>query len=140
MEIDQFLPKIASMAEEYHLRFVILYGSHARNTSTPKSDMDIAVLGEIPPSFDEINALQNEFDDVFSFQEVDLKSLHDVSPFFRYQVVKDGVLLHGDRHDFSLFQLYAIRRYQDEHQKLYRMRDTLLKRRQKYLETIYHVG
>ena len=41
-EIKNF---IISLAEKYKVQKVILYGSRARGTNRPRSDIDIAVLG-----------------------------------------------------------------------------------------------
>ena len=128
--------QISSIAEQYHLQLVVLYGSYAKGTQRQGSDIDIAVLGFEPPSFKKMLALQNEFFDVCAETDVDVKSLHRVSPFFRYQVMKDGVLLFGDSHLFTRYKVYAIRARQ-ENAKLEYLRDILLKKRQQHLDSLY---
>lgn len=128
--------RIALVAQRHHLQLVVLYGSCAKGTERPESDIDLAVLGSVPLSFETLLSLYNEFSDVFPGKEVDVKSLHRAAPFFQYQVMKDGVLLYGDRHLFTRLKVYAIR-MQQENVKLRRLRDTLLEKRQKHLSSLF---
>ncbi len=128
--------RIASVARRHHLQLVVLYGSYARGTQRHESDIDIAALGATPLSFETLLSLHNEFSDAFPSKEVDIQSLHRAAPFFRYQVMKDGVLLFGDPHLFTRLKVYAIRAHQ-ENFKLRHMRDVLLQRRQRHLESLF---
>ncbi|KUK99380.1 MAG: hypothetical protein XE08_0075 [Parcubacteria bacterium 32_520] len=83
--------------------------------------------------------IQETLADVFGDnqqRELDLKSLHGIDPFFRFQIMKDGVLLYGDRHDFITFKVYAIRAHQ-ENLALYRLKEILLKKRQEHLKKLH---
>lgn len=127
--------QINKIGERYDLFLIVLYGSAAKGLLRKGSDIDVAVLGNKKITFEQIVDLINEFTDVFE-REVDAKSLHNTNPLFRYQVMKDGVLLYGNQHQFNKFKLYCIRVYQ-ENQKLRNLRDLLLKKRQKHLEELY---
>ncbi len=130
---------IASVARRNHLRLVVLYGSYAKGTERPQSDIDLAVLASAPLSFETLINLHNEFSDAFPNKEVDVKSLHHAAPFFQYQVMKDGILLYGDRHLFTRLKVYAIR-IQQENFKLRHIRNVLLEKRQKHLTSLFIHG
>lgn len=129
-------PKIAEAGKKHNLKLVVLYGSQAKGKAKKGSDIDIAVLGEKPLSFEEMVDLINEFADIFKVREMDVKSLHKASPFFLYQVVRNGILLYGNEHEYNLFKLYAIRSFQ-EGKKFRDLRDIMLKKRADHLKKIY---
>lgn len=120
--------EITKIAQKYNLRFVILYGSYAKNQARPDSDIDLAVLGNKIVDFSQIVDLNNEFIDLLHFNEIDVKSLHRTNPLFRYQVTRDGILLFGNENDYNHFKAYAFRDYIDS-QDLFKLRDILTKKR-----------
>lgn len=130
MKIDFEAKKseIVSIAKKYNLRFVILYGSYAKNQARPDSDIDLAVLGNKLVDFQQIVDLNNDFIDLIKFDEIDVKSLHKTNPLFRYQVVKYGILLFGDVHDYNQFKAYAFRDYIDS-EDLFKLRDIMTNKR-----------
>jgi len=131
--------KIEETGKKFDLKLMILYGSYAKETPRKGSDLDIAVLGKKPIDLETELKLYSALAEVFGDsrdRELDVKSLHGVDPFFRYQVMKDGILLYGDSHDFYIFKVYAIRAHQ-ENQKLRRLKELLLKKRQEHLEKLY---
>lgn len=114
MDIDKDgKEKIRKLAIKRDLKFVILYGSRAKNIQNIDSDIDIAVLGNKEIIFDDIIELNNEFSDIFQVKEIDVKSLHNVGPLFRYQVMSSSILLYGSMHDYNSFRAYAFRDYCD---------------------------
>lgn len=131
--------KIKKVGKEFNLKLIILYGSYAKETARRGSDLDVAVLGEKPIDLKTELKLYSALAKIFGDnreRELDVKSLHGVDPFFRYQVMKDGVLVYGDLHDFHIFKVYAIRCHQ-ENQKLRKLKEILLKKRQEHLEKLY---
>jgi len=139
LDIDKLKAKTEKIAKKYNLQLVILYGSFAKNLARQTSDIDIAVLGKQKISFEEEIGLNGEFMSVAAklrVKDVDVKSLHNASPFFRYQVMKDGILLYGDIHQFNTFKLYAIRFFQ-ETGKFRNLRDLMLKKRMSHLKELY---
>jgi len=127
---------IASIALRHHLQLLILYGSCAKGTERQGSDIDIAVFGLTPLSFETLLTLHDELSVIFPGKEVDIKSLHHATPFFQYQVMRDGILLYGDRHVFIRLKVYAIR-MQQENFKLRHIRNVLLEKRQKHLTSLF---
>ena len=131
--------KIKKIGKKFNLKLIVLHGSYTKETPRKGSDLDIAVLGKKSIDFKAELKLYSALAEVFGDnqeRELDVKSLHGVDPFFRYQVMKDGILLYGDSHDFYIFKVYAIRAHQ-ENQKLRRLKELLLKKRQEHLEKLY---
>lgn len=105
--------KIAEMSVKHDLKLVVLYGSQAKNCANINSDVDIAVMGNKEVAFNVIIELNNDFSDIFKVKEVDVKSLHGVDAFFRYEVMSNSVLLFGNEDDYDGFRAYAFRDYCD---------------------------
>jgi predicted nucleotidyltransferase len=121
-------PEIDHIARKYNLLLVILYGSHASGRTCKESDIDIAVLGTRPITFENLIDLNNEFAEIFKVKEIDVKSLHNTNSLFRYQVMSKGVLLYGKSYDYNSFKSYAFRDYYDS-QDLLRLKEVLIKKR-----------
>ena len=130
---------IAKIGEKFNLKLIIIYGSYAKGIHKKKSDLDIAILGKKPIDFKTELEIYSALSQVFGDnkeRELDVKFLHKVDSFFRYQAMKDAVLIYGNLYDFNIFKIYAIRCYQ-ENQKLRELKDYLIKKRQKHLEKLY---
>lgn len=128
---------LSRVARKYGLRFVILHGSYATGRTHKRSDLDIAVLGNKELGGSKYLNLRGAMADIFSDnprRDLDLKMLNRVDPFFRYQVVRDGVLLYGDATEYEEFKLFAQRAY-DDAQPLLELERTLSKKYQTYLNT-----
>ncbi|GJQ49241.1 nucleotidyltransferase domain protein [Candidatus Kuenenia stuttgartiensis] len=128
MNILMSKPEIDHIARKYNLLLVILYGSHASGRTCKESDIDIAVLGTRPITFENLIDLNNEFAEIFKVKEIDVKSLHNTNSLFRYQVMSKGVLLYGKSYDYNSFKSYAFRDYYDS-QDLLRLKEVLIKKR-----------
>ena len=90
-DIDRVYRQIAQIAEREGAQRVILFGSRARGTNLPKSDIDIAVEGcPHPEAFED--AVQN---DLWSLLMVDVVNLDEtVSPALRAEIERDGRVLY----------------------------------------------
>ncbi|WP_347274354.1 nucleotidyltransferase domain-containing protein [Candidatus Kuenenia sp.] len=128
MNILTSKPEIDHIARKYNLLLVILYGSQASGRTCKESDIDIAVLGTRPITFENLIDLNNEFAEIFKVKEIDVKSLHNTNSLFRYQVMSKGVLLYGKSYDYNSFKSYAFRDYYDS-QDLLRLKEVLIKKR-----------
>ena len=134
LNLEELKPKIAGIAEKKKLSLVILYGSQASGKARSDSDIDIAALGNRPLRFEDITDLINDFSEAFNSNEIDVKSLHFADPLFRFQVMRDGILLFGDRKKFISFKAYAFRDYCDS-KDLFVLRDLLIKKRMRNFKT-----
>ena len=98
------------------IRLVILFGSRAKATPTaaPGSDLDVAVL---PPrdwtSGEVFRKCLAEFGEVFANYDLDLVPLNNADPLFRYEIMRDGVLLYGNVDDFLEYKAFAFRDFVD---------------------------
>lgn len=91
--IDDVYAQIADFAHEAGAKRVILFGSRARGTSRPKSDIDLAVEG--CPDFDALyDRLQNE---LWSLLNVDVVELNDqTSRELVHEIQRDGKVLYEE--------------------------------------------
>ncbi len=109
--------KLAYLAREYDLSFVILHGSYARGTQRKDSDIDIAVVSKTKLDFQRYFDLNHSFSEIFDDslkeKELDFKSLGHADPLFRYEVVRDGVLLYGNEADYEEYKAVSARMYED---------------------------
>lgn len=89
--IEDVYAQIAQFAQEAGARRVILFGSRARGTNRPKSDIDLAIEG--CPDFDALyDRLQ---DDLWSLLQLDIVNLDDgISPDLRHEIERDGRTLY----------------------------------------------
>lgn len=127
--------KINQIGKKYNLKLILLYGSFARGENHPGSDLDIAVLGKESINLDTLLNIYYEMCLIFGndpLGELDLSSLHDVNPLFRFYVMRDSMLLFGKTVDYYSFKAYAFRDYQ-ESRSLLKLMNTLIYKRQKYL-------
>lgn len=131
--------KIQKTGKKHRLDFIILHGSQVTGKKGPEPDVDIAIYRNGGIDFKEEMQLFLELSKVFGeFGELDLKTLHKKDPLFRYYVVRDGVLLYGNRVDYLNFKAYAVRDY-DESQSLFKLESLLVQKHQKELEQRFNV-
>ena len=126
--------KIDKIAGKYGLKLAILFGSQATGKAHQGSDTDVAVLGEKKLSFEDIINLNNEMAEAFQVREIDVKSLHNNDPLFRYQVMRNGKLLHGKNYDYHSFKAYAFRDFIDSRDIL-DLKEIMVKKRVESLNT-----
>ena len=130
--------KLARVARKYGLRFVILHGSYATGRTHKMSDLDIAVLGSQELGGRKYLNFHGKMAEIFGDnprRDLDLKMLNKVDPFFRYQVVRDAVLLYGDSTKYEEFKLFAHRAY-DDARPLLELERMLSKKYQKHLNVV----
>ena len=131
--------EVGKIGRKYNLKMILLYGSYATSKIKSSSDLDIAVLGKKPIKMDELLEIHSDLADIFGDsreRELDLKSLHDVDPFFRFEVMRYGVLLYGSLADYYSFKAYAFRDFQDS-QSLFNLLGKIIRKRQRHLMKTY---
>jgi hypothetical protein len=81
--------EIARFCERYHIRRLSLFGSVLREDFGPRSDIDVLVEfqpGQVPGFFRLLDA-EEELSRLFGGRKVDLRTLQDLSRYFRDEVV-----------------------------------------------------
>jgi predicted nucleotidyltransferase len=95
------IERIQHTLQKYPVELAILFGSHATDTSTPQSDIDIAVAFEdvrsSEPSYNMVFfGLSADLSDTLGSDDVDLADLYSMPSSLLRSVFEDGVLLAGD--------------------------------------------
>lgn len=106
---------LESASRRLGLRRVVLFGSHATGEPAPgpDSDVDIAVSLAGSHSGTAFWKVHDALDDVFAGRPLDLVFLEDADPLFRWEIVRDGVLLYGDPLDYLEYRAFALRDFVD---------------------------
>jgi predicted nucleotidyltransferase len=87
------------------VRLAVLFGSTARTTARPASDVDIAVLGVDPGA---LGALEGSLARATG-RRVELIALETAPPLLRFEIARDGqVLLERAPHSWSDFKARAM--------------------------------
>lgn len=91
--IEQVYEQIAEFARDAGARRVLLFGSRARGTNQPRSDIDLAVEG-CPDFLALEDRLQNE---LWSLLRLDVVNLDEpVSDALRQEIARDGKVLYEE--------------------------------------------
>ena len=88
--------KIENFCRKYHIVYLALFGSVLTSNFTKKSDVDVLVSFEkkhIPHLFG-IVQMESELSNIFGYP-VDLKTLNDLSPYFREDVLAKAKMVYG---------------------------------------------
>lgn len=88
----------------------MLFGSRARGTERPDSDVDLCVVGDT--SVDAGLALQAELSAAFG-RDVDLIRFETADPLLRFHAVYRGRLLWGFPRAFERLRLRVLKEWQD---------------------------
>ena len=82
------------------IRLAILFGSLAKGRATPESDLDLAVLMDVPLSAETKMALIGDLSQAVG-RPVDLIDLHVAGESILGQILKHGVRLQGSDADYA---------------------------------------
>lgn len=94
--------------------FAYVFGSQARGTAGPLSDVDIAVfLDRGLCCFDWRLRLMERLAMAMGTERFDLVILNDASPVLRYEVVRDGLVIKEDKKRRVDFETRALAEYLD---------------------------
>ena len=96
--LPELLPVLQAACQRHDVVLAYLYGSQARGTAGPLSDVDVAVLfrSELPSDerFRQLLAVMGEFMDIFQREDVFVADLDDATPLLRFEVYREGRLLY----------------------------------------------
>jgi hypothetical protein len=110
-----------------------VYGSVARGTVLPFSDIDVALLLTTPlPPYEQLQlelALQAEIEDASGLSPVDVRVINQAPLLVRGRIVQQGILLYErDRTRRVAFEVATRKRYFDFTPVAERLRDAFLAR------------
>ena len=113
--MDDLFEKAARLlADDPRILALWGFGSRARGTHGPRSDVDLAVLLDAAPTLMEKLRLRADVVDDLGRDDVDLVVLNQAAPLLRYEVLKDGRRLFArDEEAADAFELRALREYLD---------------------------
>lgn len=128
--------QLRQACSELEIRLLILFGSRARidHRVKPESDLDLGVLfrpGIDPKRFGRCFGVLTE---VFPGSFLDIGFLNQTDSLFRFEVVREGVLLFGEEMDFLEYKAFAFRDYFDS-QDLRDLEEKLFQRKMTYVRT-----
>lgn len=91
--IDQVYAQIVEFAQQAGARRVVLFGSRARGTNQPRSDIDLAIEG--CPDFPALEERLQE--ELWSLLRLDVVNLDDpISAELREEIARDGKVLYEE--------------------------------------------
>src|SRR5438094_3376407 len=84
-------------ADRLELRMIVLFGSRATGSppTGPESDLDLALAVADRQRVPDHWAIDSELGKLFPRESLDTVFLEGADPLFRWEIVRDGVLLHG---------------------------------------------
>ena len=89
---EEIKQQIIDLAKKYNLNKVILFGSRARGDNRERSDIDLAISGELVNCIDFSLAAEEEISTLLMFDFVIIDKT--LSPELQAAIEKDGVILY----------------------------------------------
>lgn len=119
---------LRKIGKKFGLDFIILHGSRSTGrVLTKDSDVDIAIYRRGGINSEEFFEIYSQIAQIFKEEDVDVKTLNAKGSLFRYQVVRSGVLIFGDRTSYNEFKAFIFKEYFDA-APLFRLEEHLLKK------------
>lgn len=88
---EKIFAQVAELAEEYHVKKIVLFGSRARRTHQEKSDIDIAVYG----CEDFINFYFDVEEKVWTLLKFDIINMDEkISDELQQEIDREGVAVY----------------------------------------------
>ncbi len=106
---------LEAVSQRLGVRTVVLFGSFSTGSPPPgrDSDVDLAVSCSADRSRPSLWALYRELDPIFVGRTLDIVFLADADPLFRWEILAEGALLHGDPIEFLETRAIAFRDFVD---------------------------
>ena len=117
MTINQYKPQLTSLFDASDVVLAYLFGSEAKGTTHPESDIDIAVLligsGSEAEYGQRVVDLNTELIGIFQRDAIDVALLNTAPPLLAFQVVRHGVVIYDPHHRYVSFYIDTFNRYED---------------------------
>ncbi len=114
MNIQEITNRLSNIWQDFkEVKIVYLFGSYATGEERPTSDIDIAVFAP-ELILDDYLKLWAKVTGLLGTEKIDLVTLSDKPPAFRYQVIKEGKVIYC-RNEYLLndFELKTWQTYMD---------------------------
>lgn len=119
--------KIETIAKNYSLKLVLLFGSQVSQFTHKESDFDIAYLSEKELGFKDEYHLNYEFTKVFGSERIDTLDLKRASPLLMQQIFQNHqILFCSNQKSYHFYKIYAYKRF-IEATPLFQLRNELIK-------------
>lgn len=131
--VAQLRKYVASILAQHPVDAAYVYGSVARGTAMPLSDVDIALLltTTLPP-FERLGlelTIQGEIEAACGLSPVDVRAINEAPLTVRGRIVQHGILLYErDQARRIAFEVATRKRYFDFAPVAHRLRDAFLQR------------
>ncbi len=90
MQLQYDQTQLASLCEQYNIKFLGLFGSYARGEADPNSDIDLLVeFSETPSLFQHVGIEQSLSETLFNNKKVDLVQRKSLNKYIAPHVLKD---------------------------------------------------
>ena len=90
------------------------FGSAANGEIRPGADLDLAMLCESKPGFDELDTLRADLQKTLHFYDIDLAVLNNASAVLRFEAVSGRLVYCRDASRCAEFVSLTAREYEDE--------------------------
>jgi predicted nucleotidyltransferase len=112
-ELDR--PGLHEVAERLGLRMIVLFGSRATGTPPPgpDSDVDLAIAVADPRKPVDEWVIAGELAKLFPHESLDVVFMENADSLFRWEIVREGVLLFGDELAYLELRAFAYRDFID---------------------------
>ena len=86
--------KVAAFCRQHNIRKLSLFGSVLREDFTPESDIDFLVefLSDAKITYFDLAQMERELSEMFDGRQIDLRTLAELSPYFRQEVLETAVV------------------------------------------------
>ena len=116
--LDRLREILPSVLVEYPVDVAYVYGSVARGTVTPFSDVDVAlVLSESLPPYERLNLefeIEAAIEDTAGLVGLDVRAINEAPLLVRGRIVQEGMRLYEREHARRVaFEVYTRKRYFD---------------------------
>lgn len=102
---------IELLNKQFECEAIVLFGSYARKTERPDSDIDIALKTKKEISKQELFNATQELERIVK-RDVDLIDLNNISDSFRYEILMNGKTIYCKNSiQFDLYKLDMFREY-----------------------------
>ena len=123
------------------LTLLVAYGSRAGASYEPRpdSDLDLALSLPGPRGWSRLSDCLRALGEVFPDYSLDAVFLSDADPLFRWEIMRDGLLLHGDPIEFLEYRAFAYKDFVDS-AGLRRVEAALFRKRMDWIREQLHAA